>query len=176
MNRALTILVATLALEAHTSERHDHLSLEALLSRSTLVAIVEPASPPTKKTELPIGPTGGKEKYPPYLRLQQRYVVKELLWSRDGRAPAAGTTLEVDQADFGMRRNVHERYHVEGVRKIPIYSYYQPAAEADAGSSDRTIVFLRRAGDGWEFAASGAIEPVSRRDQIAEQLAKREAQ
>lgn len=172
MNRALTMLVATLALEAHTSEHHERVALELVLSRSTLVAIVEPASPPTKKTEIPIGPAGtSNEKAPPYVRVQQRYVVKEILSNRSGPAPAAGSVLEVDEGDASTRRHVHEAAQ-RGTRKIPIYWYYQPAETPDAGPGAPVIVFLRRGDEGWEFTATGAVEPVSQRARVAELIAR----
>lgn len=165
--RVAATVVLLLGLEASTSESHDQIDLAAVVKRSALIAIVEPATPPTKKSEIAIAPKGGsKEKYPPYQRIQHRYVVKEVLSNRSGRKLVAGKTIEVDVGDFDTRLTVHKRYYLEGVRKIPIYSYYRPAERPDGGEGSGEIVFLSGSGDGWEFTASGAIEHVALREQV----------
>lgn len=157
-NRLALLALALTALEASTSERHDQIELSDLVRQSSLIAIVEPANPPTKKTEISIAPKGGsKEKYPPYTRVQQRYVVKAVLKNEAGKKLADGAIIEVDVGDFDTRLTVHRRYYLEGVRKIPIYSYYTPTPAPDAGA-EGSIVFVQRSGEGWEFTASGAIE------------------
>ncbi len=170
-NRLALLALALTALEASTSERHDQIDLSDLVGQSSLIAIVEPANPPTKKTEISIAPKGGsKEKYPPFTRVQHRYVVKEVLKNQTGKL-APGAIIEVDVGDFGTRLTVHRRYYLEGVRKIPIYSYYTPLPAPDSGSAD-SIVFVQRSSEGWEFTASGSIEHVSQRASIEALLAR----
>lgn len=166
-NRVAVIAVLLTSLEAFTSESHDQIDLDALVKRSSIIAIVEPATPPTKKTEIRIAPKGGsKEKYPPYERTQYRYVVKEIVSNRSGTKVEAGKTLEVDLGDFDTRLTVHKRYYLENVRKIPIYSYYRPSERPDGGEGTGAIIFLTRSGDGWEFSATGAIEHLGQRAKI----------
>ncbi|MEW5740019.1 MAG: hypothetical protein AB1938_13890 [Myxococcota bacterium] len=165
----LAVLVVLLgAREALTSESHDEISLEDVVRRSTVIAVVEPATPPTKESKVPIG-----GKHPPYERTQHRLVVKEVLSNRAGTKLPVGKTIEVDVGDYDTRLTVHRRYYLEGVRKSPIYSYYRPAPVVDGGaSSPQEIVFLVRSGDGWEFTASGARERLERRAAIEALLAK----
>lgn len=171
-NRLALLALALTALEASTSERHDQIELGDLVRQSSLIAVVEPANPPTKKTEIAIGPKGAsKEKYPPFKRVQQRYVVKAVLKNEAGKKLDVGATIEVDEGDFDTRLTVHRRYYLEGVRKIPIYTYYTPSPAPDAGT-EGSIVFVQRSGNGWEFAASGAIEHLSQRASIEELLAR----
>jgi hypothetical protein len=145
-NRLALLALALTALEASTSEHHDQIELTALIQRSPLIAVVEPASPPTKKSEIAIAPKGSsKEKYPPYERVQQRYVVKAVLKNEAGTKLAPGATIEVDVGDFDTRLTVHRRYYLEGVRKFPIYSYYRPSEPPDAGAPQPgKIVSIRR--------------------------------
>ncbi|MDP3501920.1 MAG: hypothetical protein Q8S33_16400 [Myxococcales bacterium] len=165
-NRLALLALALTALEASTSERHDQIELSDLVRQSSLIALVEPASPPTKKTEIAIGPKGGsKETYPPFTRVQQRYVVKAVLKNEAGKKLAEGALIEVDVGDFDTRLTVHRRYYLEGVRKIPIYSYYTPSPPPDAGAAG-SIVFVQRSGESWEFTASGAIEHAGMRSTI----------
>lgn len=176
MNRAIATAVLLTSLEAFTSEHHDEIELKDLVSRSTVIAIVEPATPATVKTEISIAPKGGSiAKYPPYTRVRTRYVVKEVLHAR-GAKLEPGKTIEVDVADFDTRLTVHKRYYLEGVRKIPIYSYYSPQKPAADGAM---IVFLSATGDGWsftsdswEFAAAGAIEHLDTRKAVEALLKK----
>lgn len=169
MNRAFTTAVLLTSLEAFTSEHHDQIELKDLVSRSNVIVIVEPASPPTVKTEIAIAPKGGSiAKYPPYTRIRSRYVVKEVLLAR-GTKLEPGKTIEVDAADFDTRLTVHQRYYLEGLRKIPIYTYYSPQKEAAEGAA---IVFLSHSSDGWEFAAAGAIEHLDTRKAVEALLKK----
>lgn len=171
-NRLALLALALTALEASTSERHDQIELSDLVRQSNLIALVEPASPPTKKTEISIAPKGGsKEKYPPFTRVQHRYVVKEVLKNQAGKL-AQGAIIEIDVGDFDTRLTVHRRYYLEGVRKIPIYSYYTPLPAPDDGGSSDSIVFVQGSSQGWEFTASGAIEHVSQRASIEGLLAR----
>lgn len=172
MNRVVTTAVLLTALEAFTSEHHDEIELKDLVARSNAIVIVEPATPATVKTEITIAPKGGsREKYPPYTRIRSRYVVKEVLHSR-GAKLEAGKTIEVDAADFDTRLTVHKRYYLEGLRKIPIYTYYSPQKEPAEGAA---IVFLSGSSDGWEFAAAGATEHLDTRAAV-EALLKTSAQ
>lgn len=172
MNRVVTTAVLLTALEAFTSEHHDQIDLKDLIARSSVIAIVEPATPPTVKTEIAIAPKGGStEKYPPYTRIRSRYVVKEVLHAQATKLEA-GKTIQVDAADFDTRLTVHQRYYLEGVRKIPIYTYYSPQKPAAEGAM---IIFLSPSGDGWEFAAAGAIEHLDTRKAV-EALLKKSAQ
>lgn len=169
MNRAFTTAVLLTSLEAFTSEHHDELELKDLVSRSSVIAIVEPATPATVKTEISIAPKGGSsEKYPAYTRIRTRYVVKEILHAQ-GTKLEPGKTIEVDAADFDTRLTVHRRYYLEGVRKIPIYSYYSPQKPAADGAA---IIFLSHSSDGWEFAAAGAIEHLDTRKAVEALLKK----
>lgn len=163
MNRVVTTAVLLTALEAFTSEHHDQIELKDLVTRSSAIVIVEPATPATVKTEIAIAPKGGsREKYPAYTRTRSRYVVKEVLHSR-GAKLESGKTIEVDAADFDTRLIVHKRYYLEGVRKIPIYTYYSPQKAPAEGA---VIVFLSGSSDGWEFAAAGAIEHLDTRKAV----------
>lgn len=169
MNRAFTTAVLLTSLEAFTSERHDQIELKDLVSRSNVIVIVEPATPATVKTEIAIAPKGGSiEKYPPYTRIRSRYVVKEVLHAQ-GTKLEPGKTIEVDAADFDTRLTVHKRYHLEGVRKIPIYAYYSPQKAAAEGAM---IVFLSGSSDSWEFTAAGAIEHLDTRKAVEALLKK----
>ncbi|MDP1919998.1 MAG: hypothetical protein Q8L14_27370 [Myxococcales bacterium] len=164
-NRLALLALALTALEASTSERHDQIELSDLVRQSSLIALVEPASPPMKKTEISIAPKGGsKEKYPPFTRVQHRYVVKAVLKNQTGKL-AEGAIIEVDVGDFDTRLTVHRRYYLEGVRKIPIYSFYTPSPAPDGGAAG-SIVFVQHSGAGWEFTASGAVEHAGMRSAI----------
>jgi hypothetical protein len=118
--------VVLFATEAHTSQRNEEVDLAELVRSSDVIVIAEPADPPVKKT--PISFPGRKnvsgEPLPEFVRTQQRYVVREVLGNRSGQPLAVGAVIEVDQAQFGTRRTVFERYYFEGVRKIPIYRTY----------------------------------------------------
>ncbi|MER2563378.1 MAG: hypothetical protein ABTQ32_21800 [Myxococcaceae bacterium] len=165
LNRTFTTAIVLTSLEAFTSEHHDQIELKDLVTRSTVIAVVVPATPATVKSEIAIAPG---EKYPPYTRIRSRYVVKEVLHA-EGTKLEPGKTIEVDPADFDTRLTVHKRYHLEGVRKIPIYTHYSPQKPPAQGSM---IVFLAPAGDGWQYTANGAIEHLDTRKAIEALLKK----
>ncbi len=166
--RGRAVVVATLLFttEAHTSEHHQSLELPELISASRLIAIVEADTPADKKTTIafPKRKNVSGEPLQPYVRIQQRFVVREVL---KGDQALAGKKLEVDIADYEGHKTVYEKYYFEGVRKIPIYRTYEPSTQP---KGPRSIVFLVSRGERWEFTAQGAIEGVSRRTEIEKQI------
>jgi len=144
-NRLALLALVLTALEASTSERHEQIELSDLVRQSSMIALVEPASPATKK------------EFPPYQRVQRRYVVKAVLKNEAEKKLADGATSEVDVGNFDTRLTVHRRFYLEGVRKIPIYSDSTSSPAPDGGAPG-LIVFVQRSGEGWGFTANGATE------------------
>lgn len=168
--RGLVVLLSTVALEAHTSEYNETMSLEQLVRQSDAIVVVTPAAPATEKHEEPIVAAEKQSPaFPPFVRVTHRYLVREVLKTSEPLKPKQ--TLLVEVADVSTRREVHRRYHLEGVRKIPIYRSYQPRGTPDGGTG-ASIVFLNRSGGEWEFTASGALEPETMRAEITTLLAQ----
>lgn len=152
-----TVLVALcLSTSALASEESIEVGLAEVLPRTTHVLIVEPAKPATRKREIGFGPMQA------FVHVLQRFVVKGSL---KGDAPV-GTTIEVFEAEHETHLEVHRRYVLDHVNKIPIYARYAPLPLPDAGTSTQQLVFLRKTDKRWEFVADGATEPLGNRSLV----------
>lgn len=171
------LLALLLSSEAHTSEHHQELELAELVRSSGAIVIAVPAEPSVKKTPVPFPGRRNvtKEPMPEYVRTQQRYVVREVLVNRSGATLAVGATIEVDTAQYETKKTVFEKYYFEGVSKIPIYRTYYATTQPPTSSAQK-IIFLSKRGDGWEFAADGAIEHLGVRDRVERELKKAPAE
>lgn len=151
--------------------------LAQLVERSELVLIVEPADPPRRLVEVPIGTDPKGHEAPAFVRVLSRCVVRGAL-SASG-AELVGRTIEIDGAHWQQSLSMHRSYYLKGMSRSPIYERYQPAgasAEPDApGASDApSIVFLHRSeADGFAFVVEGARERVTERGVIEELLRQR---
>jgi hypothetical protein len=123
------------------------------------VVLADEAKPPRRVVAMPIG-----KKAPPYRRVLLRWVVREVL---RGEASRAGSTIEVDDAQWRRALKDHEQFHVSGLSKSPIRRRYDgPPVRA------RAILFLSDDGDGLSLVAEGALEDPKRRDEISTLLAR----
>jgi hypothetical protein len=75
--------------------------------------------------------------------------------------------LRVHPADFDMELRVHRDYHLRGVSKHWVSTGYEPQRPPTGTSTEPLVVFLRREGGRWCFAAEGAVESAERADEIA---------
>ena len=132
---------------------YDQITLEQLVQRSPTIVVAHVGEPPTQTTQLAIGKPD--QKAPPFQRVQQRYVVDEVL---RGAATLKGRTILVDEANFSEQLELHKRYYLEGTSKSPIYDRYAPRRPA---RGPRSILFLRGNDDALAFSADGAIEDTS---------------
>ncbi len=158
------------------SQGREDVPLQGVIEAATAVVLAVPATPSQRVDAIEIAPVGVRpdpEKYPPYLRIRQRWLVQEVLLG----APAmVGQVLEVDMAQWQMRLGVHGRYHVEGVRKIPIYREYSPSFPADRPPKGPARIVMLVGGPGtWQFAADNALESAHERPRIEAALRKAKA-
>jgi len=136
--------------------------LAEVVRRADVIALVEPDPAGPRTVTIPIPGKGPKgKKAPAFKRRDQRFKVIEVLSRRAGkRTPAA---ITVAPANWSTRLTVHRRYHLEGVRKIPIYyrmaggGLGKASPERDGAKPGRSLVLLhrdRRAG--FRFVVDGA--------------------
>jgi hypothetical protein len=145
-------------------------TLDELCDRATLVALVEPAEPPSTSHELPISePTWNDEPAPPYVRRIQHYVVLRVL---KGDA-VVGTRLDVDTADWRRGQRLHRDYHIKGLSRHTMQDAYEP--KHPLGDGDRARIIFVQPGDGedLEFVAWGAAEAERCLDTVVRALKRR---
>jgi hypothetical protein len=136
-------------------------TLDELIARSPVIAVVRGASPLTRELEIPI------ENGPPFVRSRYRFEVLELL-----RGTAAGT-LEVDQPDHATMLRLHREYHERGLSRHPVLQRYpSPVTALDR---EPFIAFLRPTNDGWSLAIGGGFEALAARADILARLARLKA-
>lgn len=168
MKRFILLLALLFGTEAHVSEGRRQVKLKEVVEAAEVIVLVKPAEPSTRKVSIPItapGEDASKEK-PPFEYVVTRWVVEEVL---AGSSPLeAGQTLEVNPADLSTRKTVHRKYHLEGVRKIPLYSVYSPPEIPD--SEKRRILFLEKSSDDWSLVYRGALEAPARKAKILKLL------
>lgn len=148
------------------------LDLDGVVQNSQAIVVAHPAQPASRKESIDITPAGQAPdavKYPAYVRHLSRWVVDESLLPG---GPQKGAVLEIDEAEWGISLEVHRRYHLEHVEKLPDWTAYRSAtvlrdgAPADA----RRVVFLQKLGQGWAFTARGSLEPVSELARVKQAL------
>lgn len=159
---ALLTALATCALfaaPAEASQGREVVALQDVLAAASAVVLAVPATPAQRSEPVSITPAGKRAdpvRYPPYLRSLQRWRVLEVV---AGPPALAGQVLEVDAAQWQMRLEVHRRYYVEGVGKIPIYLEYSPSFRADGPPpTPARIVMLAGRPGAWQLAVDNALE------------------
>lgn len=179
LHRVLPVLLTALAVvivsptPAHASQAREEVDLQTVVQAATAVVLAVPATPSQRSEAIAITPPGKRpdpEKYPPYVRRWQRWRVQEVL---AGPPTLAGQVLEVDEAHWQMQLNVHRRYYLEGVNKIPIYQAYSPSYRAGQPPGDPArIVMLAGKPGAWRMAADNALESPQQRPQVQAALRK----
>lgn len=176
MRRMVLAAVAVFALaalerEAHlTQTMYEGLPLAELVKSAPVIVLARPAEPAKRTSKISIVPDGKKtdaEKYPPYERVRGRWRIVEVL---RGGGLAAGATVEIDEAYFEMKLDLHRSYYVKHIGKSPIFRRYA-APPADDKSPER-ILFVLRASDGaLQFAVENGEESPARKPEIAALIA-----
>lgn len=160
---ALGCVVFLAAKGGHTSGRRDVMTLEQLVSRSSLIVLAEPATPPTRTVPATLKPpAGGPPWKGPLKEIQRhfsRWQVRELL---KGSGAKVGEVLEVRRAQESMWLHVQAKAEYEGVNKIVLIDAYESPRLAapgpgDAGTPAR-ILFLSPGEGGFELSAEGGVE------------------
>lgn len=158
--------------EASTSQTHLRRPLVEVVSDSDLVVVAVPADPPTRVIPVDITPKGqtpDARKWPPYQRVLERFVVREVISDRARNgiivptgAPKLkpGVVIEVDNAEHGNNLWLHRSYYVDGMSESPIYESY--AAEGTTASTAK-ILFLQWQKQGLQFSVLGGYEHVEHR-------------
>ncbi len=173
---AAAVLLTLAAVEpasVQASQGREDMPLEVVLEASSAVVLAVPATPSQRVDAIDITPNGkhpDPEKYPPYKRHRQRWLVQEVLLG----APAlVGQVLELDAAEWQMHLDVHRRYYVEGVNKIPIYREYSPSYPYDRPPKEPARIVMLMGGPGtWQFTADNSVESVRERPRVEAALRK----
>lgn len=126
------------------------IELNELIRRSTHVVIAEPDNPHTAEEQVVIKARGKKP--PPYVRLLQRYRVRESL--RGDLAP--GTVIAVAPADDVLQERLHRDYHLKGLsRHVAVDRYERQGATDDSAAQ---ILFLRQVDTRFAYSVTGGAE------------------
>ncbi len=156
---------------ALASESREELHLDDVLRRTTVVLLAEPATPTARTAEVAITPEGKQAdpvKYPPYVRRWQRWLVRAVV---AGSPALVGQVLEIGEADWQTRLEVHRRYYLEGVSKWPIYEAYCPSyAGGSPPRSAERLIMLSGSAKAWQFAVDDAMESTGQLPKIKEAL------
>lgn len=159
--------------EASTSQTHLRpLSLVEVVNDSDVVVVAVPADPPTRVIPIDITPKGqtpDARKWPPYQRVLERFVVREVISDRarngiivptDAPKLKPGLVIEVDSAEHGNDLWLHRSYYVDGMSESPIYESYD--AKGTTASTSK-ILFLQRQKQGLQFSVLRGYEHVEHR-------------
>ncbi len=138
------------------------IELDELLRRSTHVVIAVPDNPPTVEEQVVIKARGKKP--PPYVRLVQRFRVRESL--RGDLGP--GTTIAVAPADDALQERLHRDYHIKGLSRHVAVDRYERASAMDDGAA--LILFLRQHDTHLAYSVAGGAEGLALRSEIERQL------
>jgi len=156
--------------------------LAEVIASSDVVVVAVPADPPTRLIAIDITPKGQRpdaKKWPPYTRVLQRFVVREVLSDRARNGivvPATSPKLkpdvviEVDSATNGSDLWLHRSYYVDGMSESPIYESY--VAEGTSTSTTK-ILFLQHQPQGLQFAVVDGFEHIEHRSLVDAALSKR---
>jgi hypothetical protein len=164
------------------SGRVEKVSLERLVDASGLVIVARPAAPPEREEPIDITPPGKNPSsaFPPFLRVQRRYRVLEILFSetRSGKflappgevrqddTPAPGELIEVDAEAYEYELGVHRKRYLDRIDKITIREVYDPEEVPEKSSGPRLVFLQRRGGKGWRFAVDPGEEGIGLRDRV----------
>ncbi len=83
-------------------------------------------------------------------------------------------SVEVDEAEWRVSLEVHRRYNLEHIEKLPDWTAYRSASvpRDDAPADARRVVFLQQQGQDWAFTARGSLEPVSELARVKQALSR----
>jgi hypothetical protein len=157
----LVILMGLVTTDVLASSAVHYVTLDRALSRTDAAVLVTYAKPKLREVRIPITPRGQKAnpaKWPDFVRRDYRFKTLKVIWLRSGKKPAK--TLTVAPGNWQRRLIVHRKYHVEGVRKIPIYTRFDgyKALEALEAKNGKAIVLLRRnKTTGWQVSVESAF-------------------
>lgn len=156
---ALAMLVVSFSQSVHVGKLYPKpIALDELIRRSTEIVIVEPGDPPRTEERVPVKARG--KKAPPYVRLVDRYRVKESLRGR----LAAGTAIEVIPAHDAGKERRHREQHAQGLLRHVVVDTYEPKAAPQP--DEPQIVFLTASDGRFAYPVEGAAEALAMRATI----------
>ena len=160
----LVMLLFAFSMEAYVSLVHyQKLTLEDLVGSAQHIVVVREAQPATSTEVIKIHKDS--EKYPPFSLYKHHYVVTDVLYSSKLKS---GDKIDVLEAQFDSKLDLHKRYYLEGVSKSPIYSRYECKACTD--NDKEYIIFLSEYDGRYSFSATGSVEVLSSKNDIVNAL------
>jgi hypothetical protein len=169
--RSVVLLFATLTVLARTGQAQaESISFEALVREAAAIVVVKPAPRPRSNERIQIAPAGkpaDPRRYPPFEFAVHEYDVVKVL-----KGQGLGKRLRVYPADFDAQLRAHREQYLRGVSRPWIATGYEPQRPPSGTSTEPIVVFLRRAGGRWTFAAEGAVESSERAAEISALLAR----
>jgi hypothetical protein len=147
------------------------INFEELVRRAGAIVLVKPGTPPRSSQRVEIAPAGkDPRRFPPFEFVIHEYEVVKVL---KGDARKLGKRLRIYPADFDVQLRVHRDRYLRGVSRPWIATGYEPQRPPSGTSTEPIVVFLRREGNHWSFAAEGAVESSERVPDVAAALAPR---
>jgi hypothetical protein len=168
---SLLLPLTTLAVPA-VAAPSEPIAFEALVRDAAAIALVKPAAKPRTSERVAITPPGkpaDPRRYPPFEFVVHEYEIVKVL---KGDARRLGKRLRVYPADFDKQLRAHRDQYLRGVSRPWSAAGYEPQRPPSGTSTEPIVVFLRREGSRWTFAAEGAVEASERAADVAAALAK----
>ena len=173
---ALTISLLGRGEVAANSTFLEEVGLDVLIEDSQLILIAHADDPFEEKVVHEITPNGvapDPERYPPYHELRRRFVVDEVIVDRmKSSGVGVGSRITMTGADAESMIDLHRGYHVENLRKSPIYRSYRAEPWVDPAKG-KVLLFLRRDERGdrlLRLTIQGAIEGPEVKTRVQEAL------
>lgn len=157
--------------------------LAYLVRQSELIVVLEDTPAPLTPVKIKIdGAQVTQNAYPDFqFNLTSLKVVEVIHTRSSSDSVQPGQVLSVAPASTASKLKLHKRYHLDGLRKIPIWKRYQSSQPITSPSPDappitQRLYFLRRCQvEGWCLTVSQAQESLSRLAEIRELLRSRRA-
>ena len=179
---------------ADASSGYRSISLKSMIRQSELIVIVKKKPELTTEIRIPfLNPSSSQSPLPPYRFFLKSHHVLDVLYSRRSVNVRSKETLQIAPAHTSNKFDLHRRYHLQGVRKIPLFKRYKstftrkkttsipqsktqsktPTQSSSMDSlvdSDKKIYFLRQCSiknrKYWCFTASKAYESIQFLEEI----------
>lgn len=165
----LVLLLAASAASANQVSYHG-VPLESVLASSDVLVVQHGAELRTRKISIDVA-TAKKPKAPPYVYVETRYVVDEVL---KGDKALVGKELWVKPANWADGLELHKAYYLEGMGESPIYSRYTQRWKTATGAKQR-IVFVQKppGATAYQESVQDGFEGIEGRGKIVELLGKK---
>lgn len=170
--RAWLVLLLGLAASAASANQVSYhgVPLESVLATSDVLVVQSGPEPRTRKITVEIA-TAKKPKAPPYVYVETRYVVDEVL---KGDKALVGKELWLKPANWGDGLELHKAYYLEGMGESPIYSRYSQRWKVAAGAKQRILFVQKPPGmSAYQESVQDGFEGIDGRAKILELLGKK---